>query len=40
MRVRGSVGGGGISGSAMGYHGNTLLKTNAGQGEAEIEGLI
>ena len=40
MPVCGSVGGGGISGSGMGYHGNTLLKTNAGQGEAEIEGLI
>ena len=24
----------------MGYHGNILLKTNVGVGEAEIEGLI
>ena len=24
----------------MGYHGNILLKTNVGAGEADIEGLI
>ena len=40
MLVRGSVGGRGTSGSRMGYHGNILLKTNAGGGEAEVEGLI
>ena len=36
----GSVGGGGASGSGMDYHGNILLKTNAGEGEAGMEGLI
>ena len=30
MHVCGSVGRGGSSGSGMGYHGNTLLKTNVG----------
>ena len=41
MPVCGSVGGGGnLYGSGMGYHGNILLKTNAGAREAEIEGLI
>ena len=39
--MRGSVGGGGnLYGSGMGYHGNILLKTNVGAGEADIEGLI
>ena len=27
-------------GSRMGYHGNILLTSNVGAGEAEIEGLI
>ena len=41
MPVCGSVGGGGNHyGSGIGYHGNILLKTNAGAGDAEIEGLI
>ena len=41
MPVCGSVGGGGnLYGSGIGYHGNILLKTNAGAGDAEIEGLI
>ena len=41
MPVCGSVGGGGnLYGSGIGYHGNILLKTNAGAGEAQIEGLI
>ena len=31
---------GNLYGSGMGYHGNILLKTNAGAREAEIEGLI
>ena len=35
LEVRGN-----LCGSGMGYHGNILLKTNAGVGEAEIEGLI
>ena len=30
---------GGGTASGMGYHGSILLKTNAGAGEAEIEGL-
>ena len=34
MPVCGSVGGRGTSGSRMGYHGNILLKTNVGEGEA------
>ena len=38
--VCGSVGGRGTSGSRMGYHGNILLKTNVGEGEPEVEGLI
>ena len=29
-----------LCGSGIGYHGNILLKNNAGPGEAEIEGLI
>ena len=40
MPVCGSVGGGGTSGSRIGYYGNILLKTSAGEGEAEVEGLI
>ena len=40
MPVYGSVGGGGTSGSGLGYHGNILLKTNAGAGDAEMEDLI
>ena len=40
MPVCGSVGGGGASGIGMGYHGNVLLKTNVGEGEAEVESLI
>ena len=41
MPVCGSAGGGGnLYGSGMGYHGNILLKSNVGAGEAEIEGLI
>ena len=41
MPVCGSVGGGGnLYGSGIGYHGNILLKTNAGAREPEIEGLI
>ena len=40
MPVCGSVGGKGTSGSRMGYHGNILLKTNVGEGEAEVGGLI
>ena len=40
MPVCGSAGGGVISGNGMGYHGNTLLKTIPGEGEAEMEGLI
>ena len=40
MPVGGSVGVGVLCGSGMGYHRNVLLKTNAGAGEAEIEGLI
>ena len=36
MPVCGSVGGGRASGSGMGYHGNILLKTNVGEGEAFI----
>ena len=40
MPVCGSAGGRGTSGSGMGYHGNILLKTNAGGGEAEVKGLI
>ena len=39
--VCGSVGGGGnLYWSGIGYHGNILLKTNAGAGDAEMEGLI
>ena len=33
MPVCGSFGGMGTSWSEMGYHGNILLKTNAGEGE-------
>ena len=40
MPVCGSAGGGGTSESGMGYHRNILLKTNAGEGEAEMECLI
>ena len=40
MPVYGSNRGGGTSGSGMGYHGNILLKTNAGKGEEETEGQI
>ena len=41
MPVCRPVGGGGnLYGSGIGYHGNILLKTNAGAGEAHIEGLI
>ena len=40
MPVCGSAGGWGNSGSGMGYHGNILLKTNAKEGETEMEGLI
>ena len=40
MPVCGSAGGRGTSGSGMGYHGNVLLKTNVGEGEADVEGLI
>ena len=41
MPVCGSVGGeGNLYRSGIGYHGNILLKANAGAGEAEIEGLI
>ena len=40
MPVSGSVGDRGTSGSGMGYHGNFLLKTNIGGGEAEVKGLI
>ena len=41
MPVCGSVGGRETSGGRMmGYHGNILLKTNVGEGEAEVEGLI
>ena len=36
MPACGSVGGGRASGSGMGYHGNILLKTNVGEGEAFI----
>ena len=39
MPVCGSVGAAGGTASGMGYHGSILLKTNAGAGEAEIEGL-
>ena len=39
MPVCGSVGSRGTSGSGMGYHWNILLKTNAGEGEPEVEGL-
>ena len=39
MSVCGSVGrGGNLYESGMGYHGNVLLKTNVGAGEAEIDG--
>ena len=31
---------GNVYGSRMGYHGNMLLKTSAGAGEADMEGLI
>ena len=40
MPVCGSVGGRRTFGGRMGYHGNILLKTNAGEGEAEVGGLI
>ena len=40
MPVCESVGGKGTSGSGMSYHGNILLKTNVGEGEPEVEGLI
>ena len=36
----GFVGGRGTSGSGIGYHGNVSLKTNVGEGEAEVEGLM
>ena len=34
------VGGRGTSGSGIGYNGNVLLKTNVGEGEAEVDGLM
>ena len=40
MPVCGSVGGRGTSWSKMAYYGNILLKTNAGEREPEVEGLI
>ena len=42
MPVCVSVGGGGgaLYGRGVCYHGNILLKTNSGAGEAGIEGLI
>ena len=40
MPVCGSVRGRETSGSGMGYHGDNLLKTNASEGETEMEGLI
>ena len=40
MSVCGYVGDWETSGSGMGYHGNILLKINAGEGKAEMEGLI
>ena len=40
MPVCGSAGGRGTFGIGMGYHGNVLLKTNVGEGEAEVESLI
>ena len=40
MPVCGSVGGRGTSGSGVGYHGNILLKNNAGEGVVEVGGLI
>ena len=40
MRVCGSVGTVWGTSSGMGYHRSIWLKTNAGAGEAEIEGLI
>ena len=39
MPVHGSVVAAGGTTSGMDYHGNILLKTNVGAGEAEIEGL-
>ena len=40
MPVCGFVGGRGTSGSGIGYDGNVLLKTNVGEGEAKVEGLM
>ena len=40
MPVCGSARGGETSGSGIGYHGDNLLKNNAGEGETEMEGLI
>ena len=40
MPVCGSVGGEGTSGIGMGYHLKILLKTDAGEAEAEMESLI
>ena len=40
MPVCGSVVGRGTSSGEIGYHGNIMLKTNAGEGEAELEDLI
>ena len=38
--VCGSAGGGNLSASRMGYHGNILLRTNWGRGDEKTESLI